>query len=182
MSTMKLFIRLCVFPVFILVTSCVKDIDIDQAQEIVIPPSVALDLVYFTLDPSDFVQSSASGPFVARDEVRLEFLDDEYIRDGLVRADYNFVFINSFPQTFRATFTFLSENNSVRYRVSFDVPAGSASTPATIDYTEIIDIDEIDAIRRSIKMRMQIEGMPNEEAFEGQLQLKSKAFYNFEFK
>ncbi len=179
MSTMKLFFRLLLLSVFFFMTSCVKEMDMDQAEEIVIPPSVALDLVYFTIDPSHFVQA---GPLVARDEVRLEFLDDDYIRDGLMRADYNFIFINSFPQSFKANFTFLTENDVVRYRVNFVIPPGNPSSPATIDYTEIIDVDEISAIRESIKMDVSIEMVPNGEAFEGQLQLKSKAFYEFEFK
>lgn len=182
MSTMKLLYRLTLLSIFFVMTSCVKDMDLDQAQEIVIPPSVALDLIYSTIDSSDFFSTGASGSLVARDEVHLEFLDDDYIRDGLMRADYNFIFENSFTQTFNAKFTFLSENNLVKYRVDFVIPAGSSASPATIDYTEIIDVDEIKAIRESIKMIVEIEMVPNGDAFEGELQLKSKAFYKFEFK
>lgn len=182
MSTMKLLFRLALLSIFFVATSCVKDMDLDQAQEIVIPPSVALDLIYATIDSSDFVSTGASGPLIARDEVRLEFLDDDYIRDGLMRADYNFIFENSFTQSFNAKITFLSESNRVKYRVDFVIPAGSAASPTTIDYTEIIDVDEITAIRESIKMFVEIEMVPNGEDFEGELQLRSKAFYKFEFK
>lgn len=182
MSTLKMIFRFAVLSLLFLMVSCVKDVDVDQAQEIVIPPTAALDLVYFTLDPSHFVRERPSGPLIARDEVRLEFLDDDYIRNGLIRADYNFIFTNSFRQSFKSTFIFLSENNVVRYRINFDIPAGSPSSPVTIDYTEIIDIDEIDAIRKSIKMFVILEMQPNSEVIEGELQLKSKAFYRFEFK
>lgn len=183
MCTLKLFVKLFIivswFPGLV---SCIRDVDIDQAEEIVIPPTAALDLVYFTLDSSHFVPQPSSGVVMARDEVRLEFLDDDYIRNGLVRADYNFIYINTFSESFTNTITFLSENNAIRYVIRFDIPAGSSAEPAVINYTEIIDSDEIQAIRESIKMVISIESQSNSLPATGELQLKSKAFYQFEFK
>lgn len=180
MSTFRSFFRLPVVCLILLLTGCVKDVDISQAQEIVIPPTAALDLVYFTIDGSHF--HGSSGQLVARDEVRLEFLDDDYIRNGLVRADYNFIYTNSFEFPIRNTITLLSESNVVRYRFQFDIPAGSAASPATVNYTEIIGLNDIDAVRESITMVISLEMQPTSTPVEGELKLKSKAFYEFEFK
>ncbi|WP_424495111.1 hypothetical protein [Salinimicrobium sp. GXAS 041] len=163
-------------------TGCFRDVDVDQAEEIVIPPSAALDLVYFTLDSTHFEQRNSTGTLIARDIVRLEFLDDDYIRDGLVRADYNFIYTNTFKFPIQNTIHFLSENDVVKYRLNFEIPAGSLESPATINYTEIINRDEIDAIRESIKMSVTLEMQAPSPPSEGSLKLKSKAFYDFEFK
>lgn len=182
MSFHRIFTRFALLSVLLVLASCVRDVDINQAEEIVIPPTAALDLVYFTLDSSHFMPRASSGTSRARDEVRLEFLDDDYVRNGLVRADYNFIYTNTFSQPFKNRITFLSENNVVRYVIEFDIPAGSVSEPAVVNYTEIINIDEIRAIRESIKMIIDIEMLANSQQNEGKLQLKSKAFYQFEFK
>ena len=50
--------------------SCFKEVDLDQASEIVIPPTAALDLIYFTLDLEDFHPLNTSGPKMAGDVVR----------------------------------------------------------------------------------------------------------------
>lgn len=181
MYHLKICTRFFVLSLLFCAFSCVKDIDIDQAQEIVIPPTAAIDLVHATLGVTDFLPQGEQGPLVAYDEVRLEFLDDDYIQNGLVQADFNFLLINTFSQDLSATFVFRSDNNTARYTVDVDIPAGSPSSPTTIDYTEIIGLDEIDAIKESIKMSVEIEMVPNSEAIEGTLQLKSKAFYHFEF-
>lgn len=182
MSKIKFLVKMAFLPLLFVGNSCVKDVDFDQASEIVIPPTVAMDLVYFTLAPSHFHEDVPAGPLVAKDVVRLEFLDDDYIQNSLVQANFNFIYTNTFPQPFTNTITFLSENNAVKYKIVFDIPAGSVNAPSTVDYTEIIDIDEIDAVRETIKMAIEIEMHPNSEAIEGELQLKSKAFYKFEFK
>lgn len=167
--------------VLILFASCVRDVDIDQAGEIVIPPTAALDLVYFNLNSSNF-QDEGSNVLRAVDETRLGFLDDNYIRDGLVRVDFNFRYTNTFEHTITNTIHFLSENNQVRYTIKFDIPPGTIGNPNTINYTEIIKEDNIDAIRKSIKMRVELEMNPVSENPEAELQLKSRAFYTFEFR
>lgn len=167
--------------ILLISTSCVKDVDLDQYNEIVIPPTAAIDLIYFTLEKEDFIDA-AGNPKTANDNVRLEFLDDDYIQDGLMRADFNFVFTNSFQQQFTTTFKFLAENNSVQHSFKIDVPAGTAGSPATVNYTELIPESQINVIRRSIKLLVEIEMQPNSAPVEGELQLESKAFYKFEFK
>ena len=160
--------------------SCVKDVDINQYEEIVVPPRAALDLVYFNLDPSDFSDGSG-GIKKASDDVRLEFLDDDYIQDGLMEADFNFRFTNTFAQEFHVVMKFISESNSVQHTINFHVPAGSTASPAILDYTERIDESQISRIRRSIRLLVEVEMLPNSQPIEGELQLESKAYYTFEF-
>lgn len=182
MSALKLYAKLTILSLLFFTSSCVKDVDIDQAQEIVIPPEVALDLVYFTLDPTHFELQSSSGQFRARDVVRLEFLDDDYIKSGLMRADYNFIYTNTFEYPIISKISFLSESDVVMHSVQFEIPAGSKQSPATINYTEIIATNKIDVVRNSIKMIITLEMPAPSQPSEGSLQLKSKAFYEFEFK
>lgn len=168
-------------PVVIFCSSCVRDVDLDQASEIVIPPTAALDLVYFTLGAEHFYPANTTGPRMADDLVRLEFLDDDYIQDGLVRADLNFRFTNTFTSPILCDIVFLSENNSERYRINFLIPGGSSEQPGIIDFTEIIEGANLNSFKQAIKMRLELEMLSGADPEGGQLQLKSKAFLKLEF-
>ena len=173
-------IKIAFLPLLFLVFSCVKDVDLDQIDEIVIPPTAAIDLVYFDLEAPDLEDTSRDTK-AASDDLRLEFLDDDYIQEGLIRADFIYKFINTFPQPATATIKFLSESNSVRHQIIIDIPAGSDSAPAVVNVSDIINQDQISRIRNSIKMSVDIELFPNAEALEGTLKMESKAYYYFEF-
>lgn len=161
-------------------SSCVQDVDLDQYNEIVLFPEAAIDLIYFTITAEDFTGGSG-GDVTASDETRLDFLDDDYIQDGLVRSDFNFRFTNTFQSPITARIRFLSPSNSVQHTIIIPVSSGSTGSPATVDYTEIINEDQIARIRRSIKLSVEVT-RHDPVAVEGTLQLESKGFYYFEFK
>lgn len=161
--------------------SCVKDVDLDQAEEIVIPPTATIDLIYFDLALED-LKVGSGGNLRAVDESRLDFLDDDYIQTGLMSADFNFHFINSFENPFSVNFLFRSPSNAIRHQIQLEIPAGSIDSPAVVDYTEIIDNSQIDKIRKSIKVSVEIDMVGDPVATEGSLQLRSKGTYYFEFK
>ena len=152
--------------------SCVKDVDLDQANEIVLSPEAAVDLIFFDLVASEFTTVSGSG-VTAKDETRLDFLDDDYIQNDLVRADFNFRFTNTFESPLNAIIRFLSPGNGVQHTVVVPIPQGSLEEPAVVDYTEIINEAQITRIRRSIKMSVEVT-RHDPSAVAGSLQLASK--------
>lgn len=160
-------------------SSCVKDVDMDQYDEIILSPEAAVDLIFFDLTAEVFTEGSGSGQ-TASDETRLDFLDDDYIQNNLVRADFNFRFTNSFQSPLTATISLISPGNSVQHTIIIPIPPGSPGEPATVDYTEIITEAQIYRVRRSIKMSVAIT-RHDPMAVEGSLHLASKGFYYFEF-
>lgn len=180
MLTLKNFYRF-LLPAIFLFTSCVKDVDLEQAGEIAIPPTAAVDLVYFTLDRDKFLPRNSTGPKKTADEVRLEFLDDEYIQNDLVRADLNFRYTNTFANPVKSELVFLSENNREQYRIVFTIPGGNTAIPGVVNYTEIIEGAHLESFKEAIKLRIELEMFSGSVSEEGKLQLKSKAFLKFEF-
>ena len=160
-------------------SSCVKDVDVDHLDEIVLSPSAAIDLIYFTLPFNAFVDSSGS-PQAAVDELRLEFLDDDYIQTGLKSAEFNVVFRNTLNQPLTAVFKFQSESRNVQYSFSVEIPAGSEASPAVVNHTVIIPEAQIDKIKRSIWLVTEVN-LAGPVPSQGELKLESKGLYNFEF-
>lgn len=181
MPPTKYLFKIAFLLLLVSLTSCVKDVDLNQAEEIVIPPTAAIDLIYFDLTSDEFIVGPG-GNLRAVDESRLDFLDDDYIQTGLMRADFNFRFINSFENAFKINILFRSPTNAIRYQIPIEIPAGSMEAPAVIDYTEIVHNSQIDKIRKSIKVSIDIDMLEDPVVTEGSLQLKSKGTYYFEFK
>lgn len=163
--------------------SCVKDIDLDQASRISLQPKIQADLLIFTVDEKDFVTQEPPYRFkaVIKDTVRLEFLDDSYIQKDLEQVEFSFKYLNSFPQNFTSTIYFLSENNRVQHEVDFFIEEGSLANPTISENIDIIGPDRIDIIKRSIKMVVEIEVLPNSEPFTGELNFQSKGLFLFQF-
>ncbi|HSM62912.1 MAG TPA: hypothetical protein VK833_03130, partial [Gillisia sp.] len=73
----------------VVVGSCVKGVDLDQAEEISLTPDLQVSLLIFDVTSEDF-SNPKTGEFQAtiRDTVRLEFLDDSYIQDDLHTVEF----------------------------------------------------------------------------------------------
>lgn len=164
------------------VISCVKDVDLNQAGDISLQPEMQVDLVITNVDEIDFMDTNTNQlKRVIRDTVRLEFLDDDYIQDDLVRVEFSFRYINTFPQTFNSKIFFLSENNRQQHLVDFYIGTGSEEDPAISENIEFIGEDRINVVKRSIKMVVEIEVLPNSQPFNGSLDFASKGLFSFEF-
>jgi hypothetical protein len=164
------------------VTSCVKDIDLDQAKNIGLKPKLQVDLLIFDVNEIDFVDTLTNQQKnIIRDTVRLEFLDDSYVQDDLVEVEFSFKYINSFSQSFHNKISFLSENNSAQHVVEFNINPGDKNNPAVTEVLDLIEFDQIQVIRRSIKMAVEIEALPDNDPFTGELKFQSKGLFSFEF-
>lgn len=165
-----------------LLTSCFKDIDFGQAENIALEPDLEVDLLFYQLNETDFLDSETSQfTSVIRDTVRLEFLDDDYIQDGLMYAALRFRHENNFPYEIKSNIRFLRENNRNQFNVVYTIPAGSEASSSVVDTTYVLEGNDIVDIRRSIKMVVELEVIGADESLEGELDFMSKGLFRFEF-
>lgn len=183
MSFKKLF-NLCILLMLfsVVMISCVKDVDLDQTEEIALTPDLQVSLLVFDVTQVDFIDviNNEFTPII-RDTVRLEFLDDSYIQDDLATVEFSYKYTNSFPQKFRNKISFLSEENAVQHFVSFDIEKGNKNNPVVTNWVDFIENERIDVIKNSIKMVVEIEVLPDSNDFEGKLDFESKGLFSFEF-
>lgn len=163
-------------------TSCVKDIDFDQAGDISLQPEIQASLLIFEVDQRDFVDPETKlQRLIITDTVRLEFLDDDYIQKDLEKVEFSFKYRNSFPQSFSNRILFLSENNNLQHEVNFETAPGSPGNTVVSEKIEIIGPDRIQVIKRSIKMVVEITAVLNDQPFNGKLNFESKGLFSFQF-
>jgi hypothetical protein len=173
---------LLLFLVSLGLISCVKDVDLDQAADIGLKPKLQIDLLVYDVNETNFVDTLTNQQkTIIRDTVRLEFLDDSYIQDDLMEVEFRFKYINSFTRSFHNKISFLSENNSAQHVVEFNINPGDENNPAVTEVIDLIQFNQIQVIRRSIKMAVEIEALPGNDPFTGELKFQSKGLFSFEF-
>lgn len=162
--------------------SCVKDVDFEQAAEFATVQRVDLDLIFFNLNTSNFIEAETGEVIpVIRDTTRLEFLDDTFVQENLTAIDFSFQYDNTFSQSFLNRVVFLNEQDEVLYETSFQINPSIDGSLETTQYSEIVVTPELDAIKSSIKMFIELSLEPNGQPIDGTLKHKSKAVYTLEF-
>ena len=163
-------------------TSCFKDVDFSEAENIMLTPDIKVSIIEYQLGEVDFVDSG-SGDFttVIQDTVRLEYLDDSYVQDGLMYAEFRFKHENYFNFPIQSKISFLSEEKNSQFQVNYTIPAGNESSPAVIDTLHIMSGEKIVKVRRSIDMAIELQIPQDPKSLDGALDFSSRGLYRFEF-
>lgn len=162
-------------------TSCVDDTDFDQADDIVITPVLELDFLYFTLEESDYFNSTTGEErLMVSDTTNLNFLDGTFVQEDLKRAEFLFKFENTAPIVFDVEFKFFSEFNELKYDFIIPVPAGSIASPFLLEHIENIQDQGIIDLTHSRKVVVNVTIPSSFENIEGALNLQSKTTYFLE--
>lgn len=166
----------------LLFSSCFKDVDFGQSEDIKLAPDLEVDLLFYQLNESDFLDSetNAYSPII-RDTVRLEFLDDDYIQEGLVLAEFRFRHENRFPYEVRSNIKFIDKTGRNQFNVEYNIPAGSETSASIVDTLHLMSDGDITKVKRSINMVVELEILNAGKDLQGELDFLSKGFFEFEF-
>jgi len=170
------------FSIF-LFSSCVKDTDFNQAEDITLTPIVELNLIFFDLPASSFFDSNTNTPRLqVSDTTEIRFLDDSGVQESLKRAEFYFKFENSIPRSFDTQFDFLSVENEITYTTSVAVQEGEPNQSVITEFTENVEGDQILNLTQADKVVVTVTIPEANESLEGNLNLQSKTTYYLEIK
>lgn len=92
----------------LLFTSCVKNVDFDQVDDIEITPVVKASLIYFDITASDFDVTSFN-----TDVTEFQLFDNNTVQDDVTKIDLIFDIENTFNKNFNIIYSFLNEAGEV---------------------------------------------------------------------
>lgn len=183
---MKLFSPSAVFLYFLVLlvftTSCVSDVDFNQADDIVLTQEIDLDLIFLTLTTQDFIGANENEVMATvRDTTRLEFLDSNFSQENIQGIEFTFRVQNSFGQSLVNSSQFIDEEGVLQYELAFEIPPSVDGIPVVTTIVENLAEEEKDAILRSIRVVSETVVQTNGVPIEGELNIQSKALYSLEF-
>ena len=156
--------------------ACVKDLDFDQTDDILLSPVVAIDFVFFNINSEKFSEISPTN-LVVTDTVFFDFLNEDFLVDNLIKADFYFKNTNSLPSQLITQYQFLDENNELHYEITIPVNSGAINNPVITEYTEIIDEASIGNLTLSNKLVINVIAPSPLVNIDGTLNLESKTTY-----
>ena len=106
----------------LLLTSCVKNLDFNQAKDFTIEPKFIASVVHFKIPSRSFVDASNNEITEISDETILDVIKKE-----LVKAELEFEITNPFDRNFTVDIQFLDQNNNITHTIpSINVLANSS--------------------------------------------------------
>lgn len=122
---MSFFYKLVLLILFIGFSSCVKDLDFDQAEDLVLEPAFEFSLLNFELDIEDFlapdiiIDQDVMIESKELEELQLlpDFFNDAFIEEDLERIVFKFIVTNTSDQEFMLALNFLDENGDITYMI-----------------------------------------------------------------
>lgn len=167
----------------LLLFSCIKDTDFDEAQNITLTPVVELDLIYFNIEASEFFDSITNTSILTlRDTTEIRFLDDTGVQESLIRAEFLFNFTNSIPTEFIVDFQFLNELDEETYVTGTTVNQGTEEAPVLTQFIENVEGEDILLLTQADKVVVSVTLPLWDATLQGVLNLQSKTTYYLEIR
>lgn len=161
-------------------SGCVKDIDLDQAQEIQLKPIAVIELVNLSLE-ADLSDNDDPGiPVTLEETIPFEVVTDD-LKESVIRVDLSFDYFNSLPRTFNGAVYFLNDKKRVKQEIQFVIPPGSKQSPESYQFIHTFSGEDLKSLHQATHVKVELEMQPGPGAVEGLLQLKSTAAYRFQF-
>lgn len=161
----------------LLLLGCVKDIDFDQAGDIVLKPVYETDLLLFDLEADQFVYNGIEVGTVT-DTTGVDALSGEFSNKYLDQASLYFEFTNTISRSFRIEASFLNENGRLLQKVDFLIGPSDGS-PEVVSRTLTYSGNDLSIITNTHKIAIEFSLLPGTpmltEESTGTLSMDSKA-------
>ncbi|WP_025743971.1 hypothetical protein [Aquimarina pacifica] len=177
---------LCMLCLALLSISCVEDVDLNQANDIVLTPVYEADFVYSKLNTEEFIDFDIDlgiivPEIVVNDTLDYDILSSSFAVDNLEKVELYFEFYNSIEIGFTFDFIFLDSNGQIigpSYSIPVN-PGNGPDEPSVLSIPDPITLDpELIAILGDTKQLVTSIRVQNvSSSLQGILELKSKGTY-----
>ena len=159
---MKLKITPLILSLFLIFSSCTKQLDFSQAEDFSFAPIVESSLVFFTLNQLAFFDEINSVEAVApiEDVTGFSVLQSNFLQNNLTTVDLSFEVNNEFDRDFIVTVAFLDALDVEAYVLA---PIAIPKNTQDVKYNERIPISGNTPFLRATKIRVSIQLSPSSD-------------------
>lgn len=164
---------------------CVRDVDFDQAEDIVLRPVFEIDFIYSEFDTDDFVSADLPpnipiNPPPIVDIAKFDVLGNEFATENLEQVDLTFEIRNSFAIPITFSFQFLgggSEPIGTTYSITVAPGNGEGAPSVLTNAVFSLDKETLNTLSNSEQIRSEIRILNANSSTRGRISLKSAATY-----
>jgi len=176
---MKSLYKIILLTITLCLSSCLDDLDYEQAEDFEIEPEVVVSLLNFDLTQNELVLANISEPpTVIEDQVLLPSFKNAIVQDDLEILGLEFELSNSFDASFTIDVVFWDELKEETYTVtSIEVPANTELFTYAEDIVILNNPSFLNSYEVSVKITY--NGGEINEDIEANLIFKSAALLYF---
>ncbi len=164
----------------ILLSSCTKDVDFGQANDLEITPTLEASIIYFNAPATKFYNNGEIS--VTQDFVLLDIFNNKFTVDYLTKADFTFETVNTINRTFRLDINFIDINDNLQYAITLIAPQSTNNQALANEQIVVFEGADLQALKRTAKLVFTItlqSGETIDDTTWGDITLKSKGLFYF---
>lgn len=166
--------------IFVLLNSCVSNLDFDKVDELGLTPAFTSPLISFEVDQSRFVDEVNNIEILSfTEQSRFEIFDNEGIKNHLIQASVSMFIDNEIDRSFNVFIDFLDDNDDVTF--SF-MPFGIEAKESR-EVPQFISVDGHPEFLNSTQIRIRIDMISNGNLLDtnipNKFRFRSIGFYYF---
>ncbi len=185
MRTKKVHVLVCSALLALLYVSCVKDVDFDQAEDVVLTPVYEIDFIYSRIDTGEFIDLDLDPSIVIpsvteSDTLNYDLFGTDFVIDHLERVELSFEFSNTIQRDFTVILGFLNEAEQrigPTYTLVANAGNGEGAEPVITTDTIILDSATINILSPTQKIVTAITVENLNSGLGGVIEVKSKGTY-----
>lgn len=166
-------------------SSCTKDVDLEQAKDVILEPIYEVSIAYYQARPLDFF--NATGDEIELiDELEFNFFQEQFVQDYVVKAEITFEATNSINRAYFVRAFFLDANDNSTYTLDINLPASPDNSVKSETVIAVFEGADVNTIKATTKIRFEIglsdSGVVLDNTSEGEVTFKSKGKFYLEIK
>lgn len=112
--------------IVILFTSCVKDVDFNQAKDLVVKPAYVTSLMQFSINQTGLFDKITNTEIIEiKNTYGFSFIDKLEGKEQIEKVVLDFEFHNPFNRKFTAQYSFFDANDMATHSVNIEIPANA---------------------------------------------------------
>ncbi|WP_445955858.1 hypothetical protein [Yeosuana sp.] len=159
--------------------SCTKAVDFNQVNDFKITPVFESSLVYLNEPASRFLVKGNEINIV-KDSVNIDFFNNQFNADHLVKAEFLFETTNSINRAFQVQVDMFDINNQLQHAFTFTTDASPSNSDVKNEHIEVFEGNALTALLNSSKFVFTLyilPGVPIDNTTVGSIILRSKAAF-----
>jgi len=145
----------------IIIISCTKDVDFNQADRIVFSPVVVSSLIFFNESPSRFIDNGVEITTVTDSIKDISVLSDQFLVDNLIKAEFLFETTNSINRAFQVSVEFYNDTFELQESFSFTALESPLNEELVLNHTIIFEGDSLDALKTTTQIVLTLTLLPS---------------------
>lgn len=160
-------------------TSCIDDVDFDQADGLQIEPVLVSSLAFFDAPAEEFIIDPDESNVTRDTLTNIGIFEDPFVVDNLVRAEFLFEITNSINRAFEAQIELLNDNLEVQHIITIAIPTSPQNQEVITEQIEVFENETLSALTMSTQIFFTLTLVPDpnlpdvDESTPGRLRLRS---------